>query len=281
MRTIASIALALSTTALTGGAQSRQTDDSFAWNGRLPAGGTLRIQNLAGRITVQPSTTGQIQVTGRKDWQRGDPADVRFEVEPGTNTVTICAVWFEGGCGDRRGSDTNTGRQNRSSDVTVAFTVALPPGVNLDASGVSADIEVTGASGDIRVQSVSGDVTLSDVSGDVQSSSVSGDVVVRGTTLGTLNANSVSGDITVAVDALSGGGDLSFTTVSGSVDATLPGGLGADVQMTTLSGELESEFPLTIQGGRNPQRSIRGQIGAGGRSLRFSTVSGDVVLRQR
>jgi hypothetical protein len=281
MRALATIALALCATAISASAQNRQTDDSFTWNGRLAAGATLRIQNLAGKITVQPSTNGQIQVAGRKEWQRGDPADVRFEVVPGTNVVTICAIWYGGGCGDQRGSSDNTDRrENRSNDVSVTFTVALPPGVNLDASGVSADIEVTGASGDIRAQSVSGDVTLADVSGDVQSSSVSGNVNVRGGTVGTINANSVSGDIIVAIDALSGTGDLTFTTVSGDVEATLPGGLGADVQMNTVSGELNSEFPLTVQGDRDERRSIRGRIGTGGRSLRFSTVSGDVVLRQ-
>jgi hypothetical protein len=282
MRAIAAVGIAFCVAATQVGAQVRQTEDSFRWAGRVASGGTLKIQNLAGRITVQPSGNGQIQVTGRKEWRRGDPEDVRFEVIPGTNVVTICAVWFDGGCGDRRGNDSGNDDRDRNNDVSVAFTVALPPGVNLDASGVSAAIDVTGVSGDIAAASVSGDVDLSDISGDVRSSSVSGNVTVRGGTLGTITANSVSGNVSVSVDALSGSGDLVFSTVSGDVEATLPSGLGADVQMSTVSGELTSDFPLTIPGGRrDDRRAIRGRIGAGGRTLRFTTVSGDVVLRQR
>ena len=281
MRAITAAVLGVCVTATAVGAQVRQTEETFRWSGRIPAGGTFRIENLAGRITVQPSGNGQVQVTGRKEWQRGDPEDVRFEVVPGTNAVTICAVWFDGGCGDQRGSNSRSDDRNRNNDVSVVFTVALPPGVSLDAKGVSASIDVTGVSGDINVQSVSGDVNLSDISGDVKSGSVSGNVTVRGGTLGTIAANSVSGNVSVSVDALSGAGELVFSTVSGDVEATLPSGLGADIQMSTISGELTSDFPLTLPGGdRSDRRSIRGRIGAGGRTLRFTTVSGDVVLRQ-
>ena len=285
MRTLAMVTLALCAATATGAAQARQMDDSFGWSGRIAAGGTLRIENLAGRVTVQPSSNGRIQIAGRKEWRRGDPDDVSFEVIPGSNVVTVCAVWFDGGCGERRADNADRARgadRERSTDVSVTFTVALPPGVNLDVRGVSADIDVTGVSGDISTHSVSGNVSLSDVSGDVQSSSVSGDVNVRGGTLGTITANSVSGDVIVAADELSGAGDLVFTTVSGNVDATLPSGIAADVQMSTVSGELTSEFPVSILGGaRNSNRSLRGRIGRGGRSLKFTTVSGDVLLRQR
>ena len=268
-------------TASTGLAQARSSDDSFSWNGTVGAGGTLRVKNLAGRITVERATGNRIEVTGVKEWRNGDPSDVRFDVVTEGNVVTVCAIWFEGSCtegqeksGNRRDSD-----DRNSNDVTVAFTVRLPAGVKIDASGVSADVHVTGATAGVSANSVSGDVVLADVTGDIRVNSVSGDVQVRGASTGSIRANSVSGDVEIVVDQLNGTGDLDFSTVSGDVEITLPANLDATVRMTTLSGDLISDFPLTTQGERE-RRNVEARIGAGGRLLRFNSVSGNVTLRR-
>src|SRR5688572_23113642 len=250
-------------------AQNQRTDDSFAWSGRIAAGNTVRIRNLAGAINVERSGSGQVEVTGQKTYRRGDPADVRFEVVPEGGDITICAIWFEGRCtedgvksGPRRDDD-----HDRNNDVSVTFTVKLPAGVRLEASGVSSNVTVRGATAGVSANSVSGDVSLSDVTGDIRVNSVSGDVTV-------------SGDVEIGVDQLTGSGDLDFSTVSGDVVITLPGNLDADIRMSTLSGELTSDFPLTTQG-ENRRREIEARIGAGGRLLKFNSVSGNVTLRRR
>jgi DUF4097 and DUF4098 domain-containing protein YvlB len=161
----------------------------------------------------------------------------------------------------------------------VNFTIGLPAGVKIEASGVSADVHITGATAGVSGNSVSGDVVLSDVAGDIRVNSVSGDVQVRGASTGSIKANSVSGDVEIFVDQLSGSGDFDFSTVSGDVEITLPANLDATVRMTTLSGELTSDFPLTTQGERE-RRNVEARIGAGGRMLRFNSVSGNVTLRR-
>lgn len=283
MRVLGAVALvALCGLATETSAQTQRTDDSFAWSGRIAAGNTLRIRNLAGAINVERSASGQVEVTGQKSYRRGDPADVRFEVVPEGGDVTICAIWFEGRCtddgvksGPRRDDD-----DDRNNDVSVTFTVKLPAGVRLEASGVSSNVTVRGATAGVSANSVSGDVSLSDVTGDIRVNSVSGDVKVSGASTASVRANSVSGDVEIDVDQLTGSGDLEFSTVSGDVIITLPGNLDADVRMTTLSGELSSDFPLTTQG-ENRRREIEARIGAGGRLLKFNSVSGDVTLRRR
>ncbi len=263
-------------------AQGQRTDDSFAWNGRIAAGNTVKIRNLAGAINVERSGSGQVEVTGVKQYRRGDAADVRFEVVPEGGDVTICAIWFEGSCGDdgqksgrRRGDD-----ENRNNDVSVTFTVKLPAGVKLDASGVSANVNVRGATAGVSANSVSGDVILADVAGDIRLNSVSGDVKVSGATTGSVHANSVSGDVEIVIDQLSGSGDFDFNTVSGDVVITFPANLDATLEMSTLSGELTSDFPLTTQGDRR-RRNIEARIGSGGgRTLKFHSVSGNVTLRR-
>lgn len=285
VRTIAALALFVGAS-LPAQQPALQTDDSFSWTGRIAAGATLHLRNLAGQISVERSTTGQVQVAGRKEWRRGNPADVTFEVVPEGGSVVICAVWFDGGCAsdERRASNPprDAGRgQSRNNDVAVVFTVKLPPGVHLDARGVSAGISVRGASGEVNVSSVSGEVELSDVSGDVSAQSVSGAVRISGTTVGEITASSVSGDVQVDVNALTGTGDITFSSVSGSIEAVLPAQLDADVRMSTVSGRLESAFPLATPAGRRRQNDIDGRIGTGGRALTFRTVSGDISLRRR
>ena len=264
-------------------AQNTRNDDSFAWNGRIAAGNTVKIRNLAGAINVERSGSGQVEVTGVKHYNRGDAADVRFEVVPEGGDVTICAIWFEGSCGDdgqksgrRRGDD-----ENRNNDVSVTFTVKLPAGVKLDASGVSANVNVRGATAGVSANSVSGDVVLADVAGDIRLNSVSGDVRVSGATTGSIHANSVSGDVEIAIDQLSGSGDFDFSTVSGDVVITFPANLDATLEMSTVSGELTSDFPLTTNGGDRRRRNIEARIGSGGgRTLKFNSVSGNVTLRR-
>ena len=283
MKVLGTIALvALCTSAASPGlAQATSADDSFAWSGRVAPGGTLHIKNLAGRITVERASGNQVEVTGVKEWRTGDPNDVRFDVVTEGDVVTVCAIWYEGSCVDgQEKSGQRRGDGDRSNDVTVNFTVRLPAGVRIQASGVSANVSVSGATAGVSAASVSGNVILSDVAGDIRVSSVSGDVQVRGATTGSINANSVSGDVEIFVDQFTGTGDLDFSTVSGDVEITLPANLDATLRMSTVSGQLTSDFPLTTQGNRE-RRNIEARIGAGGRLMRFSSVSGDVTLRRR
>lgn len=280
LRTI-TIAALCATAASTGLAQARSSDDSFAWTGTVAPGGTLRVKNLSGRITVERASGTRVEVTGVKEWRHGDPNDVRFDVVTEGDVVTVCAIWFEGSCteGQEKSGNRRDSHDRRHNDVSVNFTVRLPAGVRIDASGVSADVHVTGATAGVSANSVSGDVVLADVAGDIRVNSVSGDVQVSGATTGSIRANSVSGDVQITVDRLSGTGDLEFSTVSGDVEITLPANLDATVRMTTLSGELTSDFPLTTRGERE-RRNVEAQIGGGGRLLRFNSVSGNVTLRR-
>ena len=278
---LALVALCASS-ASTAFAQNRNADDTFAWSGRVAAGGTLRIKNLAGRISVERATGNQVEVTGVKEWRNGDPADVRFDVVTEGNVTTVCAIWFEGECTESQQKNRNRGDRDdrdRNNDVQVNFTVKLPAGVRIDASGVSSDISITGATAGVSASSVSGNVVLNGVAGDMRVSSVSGDVQVRGATTGSINASSVSGDVDMVVEQLTGSGDMSFSTVSGDVEITFPANLDATIRMSTVSGELTSDFPLTTQGERE-RSNVEARIGAGGRLLKFSSVSGDVILRR-
>jgi hypothetical protein len=263
-------------------AQARQvsTDDTFTWSGQMAAGSELRVRNLAGNITVTRATGNVVEIRGEKQWRDGNSADVRFELVRDGNDVTICAVWFNGRC--ESGSDYNTGDsgrrgRNQSTDVTVRFTIALPAGVRLSASGVSSDVSVTGATAGVSAASVSGNVSVSESAGSINAASVSGNVEVDADRVGALKANSVSGHVNANIRSLVGSEALSFNSVSGSVTVSLPADVGAEIEMATLSGTMRSDFPITTHG-TNRRGSIQGTIGDGGRKVTVNTVSGSVTL---
>jgi DUF4097 and DUF4098 domain-containing protein YvlB len=139
----------------------------------------------------------------------------------------------------------------------VDFTVHVPAGVNLVA------------------KTVQGDVTADSLGANVKAYTVNGDVEVS--TKGYAEASTVNGSIRAAMGKADWTGGLDFNTVNGGITVTLPAGFGASVEAKTVNGELDSDFPLTVQG-RFSRRTFRGTIGNGGRDLTLSTVNGSIRL---
>jgi len=83
----------------------------------------------------------------------------------------------------------------------------------------------------------------------------------------------------VTMKQLQDGGNMSFTSGSGSITITLPAEYNGEVDMVSGSGSLHSDFPIKVTGRLNPQH-IRGTIGNGGPLLRLVTGSGSIELRK-
>jgi hypothetical protein len=255
---VTALSIALATTA---SAQQRNPD--FQWSKALGSNKDISLHNVAGHLSVKPSTTGKVEILGFKHG-RGDLNRLHAEVQETSRGLVVCVVDddTEWTC-DERGMSTHSNRRGRDDwdRGAMDLEVTVPAGVYLRANSVSGDVVVTGVQGDIRAGSVSGEVTLE----HVRAGSVSG--------------NSVSGDVYAQIDSLTGRGDLSFKSVSGDVRLDLPKAFDADLSMSTVSGHVDTDYPLTLNG-RMSQRRIEARIGEGGRNLDISTVSGNVRLRR-
>jgi len=235
----------------------------FRWEKALAAGSEVSLHNVSGNVTVRPSTTGRMEVIGVN--HHADPK-LHVEVKETAHGVAVCVVnddddWSCDERGLRSNSRNRGGWRYREDPGAIDLEVAVPVTSFLSAGSVSGDVTVTGLQGDVRAASVSGEVHLERIH---SATSVS--------------ATSVSGNVRVQVEALTGRGDLHFSTVSGDVVLELPKALDADLSMSTVSGSIDSDYPLTLNGrfGRN---KIAARIGNGGRTLDIGTVSGDVRLR--
>jgi hypothetical protein len=235
--------------------------NTFDWSGEIPAGNWIRVRDLNGSISVEPGTGNTVQVHGEKQWRRGDPSRVRFEVYKGSNGVTVCALWNEDDTCDENGMHSHGDHHTRDGDdVSVHFTVHLPAGVKVDAGTVNGSLDVQGARAEVVATTVNGRIDAA-------------------TTQGPVRAETVNGSINVRMDSLPGSGDLDYSTVNGSVTAMLPASLSAVLDMETVNGSISSDFPLTVSGKLSP-RHIRATIGSGGREVRLHTVNGSVELRK-
>ena len=254
--------LALTLVAAPAQAQRETEENAFKWSGTVAEGKWLRVKNLNGPIDVVAATGNQVEITATKQWRRGDPQDVRFDVKQSEGNVTVCALWFDAECDDEGITSRNSrGHRNRNNnDVTVAFTVRVPRGVKLDIATVNGSLEIEGARAEVEAHTVNGSINVA-------------------TTTGPVNARTVNGSIIARMSTLAGNEDMEFATVNGDIQVEVPEAFDADLEMSTVNGRLESDFPLTIQGRLNP-RNIKARIGKGGREIEFGTVNGNVELRK-
>lgn len=219
----------------------------FQKNYRIGAGGSVKIQNVSGDIKVSGYNGDTITVAAYKEGP--DLDKVTIEDASDGNRVDVRARYPE----------------KCECNVSVRFEIKVPSEISYRYQSIT---------------SVSGDIEVSHTKGELHVNSVSGDVEIKGVA-GAVNANSVSGDVEVEIQSLEGtdgAGNMEFNSVSGDVEVRLPGNLEADVKMSTMSGDLKTDFPIEVEEKRGPGRRASGRLGNGSRSLKLSSVSGDINL---
>ncbi len=142
--------------------------------------------------------------------------------------------------------------------------------------------------GDIYVEQVDGEIDADNLNGKVTLKNVSGSVV----------AHSLNGAVVVTLDRADAQKPMSFSTLNGDLDVTLPADIRASVRMKTDNGDIYSDFevkldsgPQTMRNGSGRQqdgtyhlrfdRTLRGTINGGGADYQFTTFNGQIYIRKR
>jgi DUF4097 and DUF4098 domain-containing protein YvlB len=115
---------------------------------------------------------------------------------------------------------------------------------------------------------------------------------VSGNTL----VHTVNGDIEAVLTRVSADKPLSFSTMTGDIDVSLPAGVKANLKMKTEQGEIYTDFDIDMT--RQPVRSetsekteegryritfdksLVGLINGGGPEISFNTFRGDIYIRK-
>jgi hypothetical protein len=142
--------------------------------------------------------------------------------------------------------------------------------------------------GEIKVDHVSGDLELQNLNGGVTVANASGSVL----------AHSLNGKVTVSLDKITPDKPMSFSTMNGDIDVTLPPDIKANFRMKSDNGEVFSDFDVKLlpnsnqpvvedsrsKGGRyrvKVDKTAVGSVNGGGPELSFKTFNGNIFIRKR
>jgi DUF4097 and DUF4098 domain-containing protein YvlB len=299
--------------------RNRDRDDRGRWVASEPErivntykvgdGGSLRLANIAGDVTITGAGGGEITIEavkrgrGRTDAEAMQRrSDVQVDMRQNGNRVEVDTI------------------HRRGSRAWVDYTVSVPVGTALDIKSVAGDVKLTNVKGEVRAESVSGTVVasslfrvaaLKSVSGDVKVTNcssdseaalgsvsgsvvaegfkarsvdvttVSGDVFLKGCTCGQARANSVSGTITYT-GKLEKQGRYEFKTHSG--DIKIASSDGYEIDASTFSGSVKPEGLVMRMGDSSEGRmgrSVKSTVGGGGAGVEARTFSGSIYLMKQ
>ena len=232
----------------------------------------LVIDNISGFIEVSASAGGSVEIDVEKTLS-GASAD---RVSLAKKEISLSTTQ-EGGL-VRLFVDGPFRHYSSWQDVyrfRYDFKVRVPRDVKLELRTVNdSHITVEGTAGDYTINNVNGPIEMKDVEGSGEVHTVNGGVKV-------LYARNPSGPV-------------SFKSVNGSLDVSFRTGLNADVTMKTMNGGLYTDFdvsalPLAVsapetRNGKlvwSSRRMTGVRIGSGGPELKFETLNGNIMIRNR
>lgn len=125
-----------------------------------------------------------------------------------------------------------------------------------------------------------GSVTIDEAEGDLDIDTGDGSVSVAGK-LDVVKVHTGDGSITFRADpGTSMKDDWSMTTGDGGVALYLPSDFAAELDAHTGDGAIRNELDIERAGGdERARRTLKGRLGAGGRTLRIRTGDGSVRLK--
>ena len=137
-----------------------------------------------------------------------------------------------------------------------------------------------------------GTITVENITGEVEVSNMNGPIKLTGIS-GTVVAHSMNGWITVALESVTPNKPMSFSTMNGDIDVTLPANTKAKVKIKSDMGEVYSDFDIQVDTvpqkieekdeGRyrvSFEKYIMGTINGGGPEYTFKTYHGDIIIRK-
>lgn len=223
--------------------------------------GGITVRGYSGREVIieahsRSGRTHREQPAAAGGLKRIDVGGSGLNVEEDNNVVEISAGWSR----------------------TVDLVIQVPAQTSLKLRGTNnGNIEVENVSGELDIQNLNGAVTLKNVSGAVV-------------------AHSLNGKVFVTMDQITAGKPMSFSTLNGDIDVTLPASTKASVKMKTDNGDIYTDFDILMAAASKPQvedggakgkyrvrfdRATAGSINGGGPEFQFTTLNGRIYIRKK
>jgi len=157
------------------------------------------------------------------------------------------------------------------------LVITVPVDTSLNLKSNNGSLAADGVHGEIEASSLNGAITLTNVSG-------------------TVTAHSLNAAVKVTLDRVDQGKPLSFSTLNGPIDVTLPADVKANLSIKTDHGSVYSDFDITLGSTRaitekndtpdgkfrvRVDHTILGTINGGGVEMTFHTFNGRVTISKK
>jgi len=272
----------------------------------LTENGDLNVKTSGGSITVlgQSGNNVKVQMFVKKSgrWFDNDEEikealeNYDISIKKEGNTVIAKA--------ERSGSDS----WFSSNNVSISFKVYVPTKINTDLKTSGGSITLSKVIGNQNVETSGGSLTLHSIRGNMEAHTSGGRIDVKNYK-GNLNAHTSGGSIDVfeakgVVKVNTSGGSINLNEVYGSINASTSGGsidanikeLGKFVELHTSGGSITATVPagigldLDLHGnsvntklvnfnGESKKDKVVGKVNGGGIPVKLSTSGGSVNLK--
>jgi DUF4097 and DUF4098 domain-containing protein YvlB len=170
------------------------------------------------------------------------------------------------------------------SQNTILIKSAFGAGENLNVwvpANVTLRVKTLG--GDVEVEGVQGELELNTTNGEVRARNVGGSVI----------GHSLNGDVIVSINHVEAK-PMSFSTLNGDIDVTLPRDTKARLKLKADHGEVYTDFEIKLEPTQRTEEKEKadgkykvkvdkityGTINGGGPEIAFTTLNGAIKIRQ-
>jgi DUF4097 and DUF4098 domain-containing protein YvlB len=232
----------------------------------------LRASVLNGSIVVKGYNGKEAIVEARGEGskhrrERGDRADGMHRIDIGGSGLSV------------EESDNTVTVGTRSINENVEINIQVPFDTSLKLHDVNG--------GEISVDHINGDVEIDVTNGRATATHISGSAIVH----------ALNDRVLVTLDKVTADKPMSFSSLNGDIDVTLPADLRAKVKLKSDNGEVYSDFDIKVDAssrkpivedsgsGRGKYRvqfdkATYGLINGGGPEIQLTTFNGNIYIRK-
>lgn len=249
-----------------------------------PSSGRLRVHNSNGRTRITGEDRRDIEVTAYKTARAGS----QHAAEELLDEIEL--VFTESAEGLELEVEIPRRRHHRGA---ANLCIKLPRDIRVAVSAANGRVDVEGIRGAVEVRSSNGSANITEVVGDVQvatsnakvhcacnkgrlrARSSNGKIEIQ-SHCGSVDASTSNGVIRAQLEALGKEG-VQLATSNGRIVLDLPDPVDADVDIRVDNGIIRNDRPL-VQGGRETQGRVVGQLGGGGPLIKLRTSNGMISV---
>jgi DUF4097 and DUF4098 domain-containing protein YvlB len=140
-------------------------------------------------------------------------------------------------------------------------------------------------------------VTIENITGEIEANNGNGQLTITNVS-GSVMAHSLNGKILASINSVTPDKAMSFSTMNGEIDVTLPASIKANVKLKTEHGDIFTDFDVKLDAAARPpqvednrkkggryrvrfDRGTTGTINGGGPEIQFTTFNGSILIHKK